>query len=56
MQPITDISALESLYPKASDRSLTKVAHAMTPLYRAWIGASRFVVLSTVILGSNLFE
>ncbi len=48
MQKITDVSALNALYPEAADLSLTKVARAITPLYRRWIGASRFVVLSTV--------
>jgi len=48
MQPITDITTLESLYDDAVSRSITKVVKAMTPLYRQWIEASRFVILSTV--------
>ena len=48
MQTITDITALEALYDTPSAGSLDKVARRITPLYRDWIGASRFVVLSTV--------
>ena len=48
MQPITDTTTLETLYPSVSPRSLTKVAQSVTPLYRKWIEASRFVTLSTV--------
>lgn len=48
MQPITDTTTLETLYPSVSPRSLTKVAQSVTPLYRKWIEASRFVILSTV--------
>jgi len=47
MQPITDTTTLETLYPSVSPRSLTKVAQSVTPLYRKWIEASRFVILST---------
>lgn len=48
MQKITDILELETIYGDASPLSLGKVVNAMTPLYREWIGAARFVVLSTV--------
>ena len=48
MQPITDISTLEALYEDAVPTSIDKVMHHMTPTYRQWIDASRFVVLSTV--------
>lgn len=48
MTPITDVKDLEALYDVVSPRSLTKVAQAMTPLYRQWIEASRFCVLTTV--------
>lgn len=48
MQTITDIASLEALYDMPSPGSLTKVATRMTPLYRRWIDAARFVVLSTV--------
>ena len=48
MQTIADIETLEALYDAPGETSLTKVANRITPLYREWIGASRFVVLSTV--------
>lgn len=48
MQTITDIETLEGLYDQAVPVALNKVATALTPLYRRWIGASRFVVLTTV--------
>ena len=48
MQPITDTTTLETLYPSVSPRSVTKVTQGVTPLYRKWIEASRFVILSTV--------
>ncbi len=40
--------ALEALYGTPGDASLVKVARQMTPLYRAWVMASKFCVLSTV--------
>ncbi|MCB1387216.1 MAG: pyridoxamine 5'-phosphate oxidase family protein [Nitratireductor sp.] len=46
--PVTTLEALEALYDEANPRSLTKVVRQLTPLYRRWIGASRFVILSTV--------
>ncbi len=48
MTPITTIAELETIYGDANPRSLTKVVTHMTPLYREWIEASRFVVVSTV--------
>lgn len=45
---ITTIEDLEALYEAPSPASLTKVAQTVTPLYRRWIEASRFVILSTV--------
>ena len=48
MNRIETIEALEKLYDAAAPMSLTKVARRMTPLYRRWIEASRFVVLTTV--------
>lgn len=48
MQPITDIGTLEALYEDAVPASIDKVMHHMTPAYRQWIAASRFVVLTTV--------
>lgn len=48
MQAITSIPELEALYDAVVPGALTKVSPRLTPLYREWIGASRFVVLSTV--------
>lgn len=48
MQVITDIAELEALFDDAVPASLTKVTRRMTPLYRQWIEASRFTILSTV--------
>ena len=48
MKTITDIASLEALFDTPVPSSLTKVAKRMTPLYRQWIEASRFCVLSTV--------
>ena len=45
---ITTVSQLEALYDKPSRNSLVKVAQHITPEYAAWIGASRFCILSTV--------
>jgi len=48
MRIMGDIPALEALFDPPSPASLTKVARDLTPLYRRWIEASRFCVLSTV--------
>ena len=48
MNTIKSIEALETLYGAPVERSLTKVKTHVTPLYREWIKASRFMVLSTV--------
>jgi PPOX class probable FMN-dependent enzyme len=48
MQMVETLAELETLYDAPVPASLTKVAHRMTPLYRQWIEASRFVILSTV--------
>jgi len=48
MQTIDSTEALEALYDAPVPAALTKVVHRMTPLYRQWITASRFVVLTTV--------
>jgi len=48
MTTIDDLPTLEALYGPANPASLRKVVPALTPAYRAWIEASRFVVLSTV--------
>ena len=48
MRRIEDTSALEALYGVPGAPALRKVADRLTPLYRDWIMASRFCVLSTV--------
>lgn len=48
MTTITTIAALEALYPDVSTAAQTKVHNRLTPLYRRWIDAARFTVLSTV--------
>ncbi len=48
MKFIEDIDGLETLYDAAVPASLTKVTPVLTPLYRKWINAARFVILSTV--------
>lgn len=45
---VTDIAALEALYGAPGRAALDKVADRLTPLYRRWIMASRFCILSTV--------
>jgi PPOX class probable FMN-dependent enzyme len=48
MQPIRTLAELEALYDAAVPGALAKVSPRLTPLYRQWIEASRFVVLTTV--------
>lgn len=48
MRIIEDIATLEALYDRPVPTSLSKVANHLTPLYRRWIGAARFCILSTV--------
>ena len=48
MQYVSDIAELEALYGEPASASVNKVARQMTPLYRKWIMASRFCVVSTV--------
>lgn len=48
MEFIDELSALEAHYGKPGAPALRKVARQLTPLYRQWIMASRFCVLSTV--------
>lgn len=48
MKFVDDIKELEALYGAPSQPALRKVAGHMTPLYRKWIMASRFCVISTV--------
>lgn len=47
MRWIKDIAALEALYGTPAAPALRKVATRLTPLYRQWIMASRFCILST---------
>ncbi len=48
MDYIDSIEELEALYGQPAQAALVKVAHQMTPTYRAWIMRSRFCVVSTV--------
>jgi len=48
MQKIETLEALEALYGKSSVAATRKVVTRLTPLYRQWIMASRFCVVSTV--------
>ncbi len=48
MQFIESQAALEALYGTPGAPALRKVARRLTPLYRQWIMASRFCILSTV--------
>ncbi len=48
MTPIKTIADLEAIYGEPGARSLEKVVATITPHYRTWIEASRFVVISTV--------
>ena len=48
MEFVTTLEELEALYGKPGEASLAKVARQMTPLYRQWIAASKFCILSTV--------
>ena len=45
---ITSVAALDALYAGVDERSIVKVTDHVHPLYRAWIEASPFAVLSTV--------
>lgn len=45
---IETIEELEAMYGTPGAASLRKVVHELTPLYRDWIMASRYCVLSTV--------
>ncbi|WP_299689009.1 pyridoxamine 5'-phosphate oxidase family protein [uncultured Tateyamaria sp.] len=53
MEYIEDIAALEALYGTPGQPSLRKVADHLTPLYRKWIMAARFAVLTTVGTGGT---
>ena len=48
MRWIDTQSALEELYGTPGQPALRKVSDHLTPLYRKWIMASRFCVLTTV--------
>lgn len=48
MRTIDTIEELEAVYETAVPGAITKVVTQMTPLYRQWIEAARFVVLTTV--------
>lgn len=48
MRRIAGLEELEALYGAPRRAALDKVADRLTPLYRHWIEASRFCVLSTV--------
>jgi PPOX class probable FMN-dependent enzyme len=45
---VTDLEALHALYGTPGRAALDKVTDRLTPLYRRWILASRFCILSTV--------
>jgi PPOX class probable FMN-dependent enzyme len=48
MQSITKMRDLEALYGKPSTAAIRKVSPQITPLYRRWMMASRFCVLTSV--------
>ena len=48
MDYLESIEALEAIYGTPPAAALVKVAHHLTPTYRAWIERSRFCVISTV--------
>ncbi len=48
MRTINDVAQLDTLYGEPVKASITKVTPVLTPLYRKWIDAARFVILSTV--------
>jgi PPOX class probable FMN-dependent enzyme len=45
---ITDLAALDALYAGVDERSIVKVTDHVHPMYRTWIEAAPFAVLSTV--------
>jgi PPOX class probable FMN-dependent enzyme len=45
---IKSVSELDDLYESAMPSSVAKVAQRLTPKYREWIGAARFLVLTSV--------
>ena len=47
MHPITTTAQLDAIYGPPVPVSLAKVMDRLTPVYRAWIHAARFVVIGT---------
>lgn len=48
MKTITSVSELEAIYGEPIPAAIKKVCSALTPNYRTWIEASKFLILSTV--------
>lgn len=48
MKTITSVAELEAIYGEPIAASIDKVCKTLTPNYRTWIEASRFLILSTV--------
>ncbi|UTW56088.1 pyridoxamine 5'-phosphate oxidase family protein [Kordiimonas sp. SCSIO 12610] len=48
MTYIESVEELEALYGEINPNSKAKIVRQITPLYRKWIEASRFLILSTV--------
>lgn len=48
MPTITSIEDLEALYGPVNPKAVTKVTPVITTLYKQWIEASKFLILSTV--------
>ncbi len=48
MKAISSVEELESLYGQPHEGALRKVKAELTPLYRTWVEASRFLILTTV--------
>ena len=48
MDVLRDTAALEALYRTPGEAATAKVAHRITPEYRAWIEAAPFAALATV--------
>lgn len=48
MRNITDLSELDAIYGRPSSGAVTKVVDRLIPLYRDWIEAARFCILTTV--------
>ena len=48
MKAISSVEELEALYGQPHEGALRKVKTELTPLYRKWVEASRFLILTTV--------